>query len=65
GVGQRFKRFVPVAKRWVVERTFAWFSDYRRLDKDQERLARNSVAMLRLASISMMLRRLCPVPTWL
>ena len=64
GVGQRFKRFVPVAKRWVVERTFAWLSDYRRLDKDQERLVRNSVAMIRLASISMMLRRLVPAPVW-
>ena len=42
GVHQKVKRFVPIAKRWVVERTFAWFGDYRRLDKDQERLTRNS-----------------------
>lgn len=63
GVGQKYKRFVPVAKRWVVERTFAWLGDYRRLDKDQERLTRNSVAMIRLASIAMMLRRLFPSPT--
>ena len=66
GVHQKVKGFVPIAKRWVVERTFAWFGDYRRLDKDQERLAINSVAMLRWASISLMLRRLAPnpVPSW-
>lgn len=61
GVHQKVKAFVPIRKRWVVERTFAWFGDYRRLDKDQERLARNSVAVIRLASIAMMLRRLFPV----
>ena len=66
GIGQKYKRFVPIAKRWVVERTFAWFGDYRRLDKDQERLTCNSVAMLRWASVSMMLRRLAPnpIPIW-
>ncbi len=64
GVHQKVKRFVPIAKRWVVERTLAWLGDYRRLDKDQERLTRNSVAMIRWASISMMLRRLFPVPIW-
>lgn len=64
GIGKRAKGFVPIAKRWVVERTFAWLGDYRRLDKDQERLTRNSVAMIRLASISMMLKRLFPAPIW-
>ncbi|MDP4209191.1 MAG: hypothetical protein Q8928_10295 [Bacteroidota bacterium] len=28
------KGFVPVAKRWVSERTFAWFNFFRRLSKD-------------------------------
>ncbi|MHB1217495.1 MAG: IS5 family transposase [Alphaproteobacteria bacterium] len=58
GVGQRVKGFVPIAKRWMVERTFAWLGDYRRLDKDQERLTRNSVAMIRMAMINLMLHRL-------
>ena len=62
GVHQKVKRFVPIAKRWVVERTFAWIGDYRRLDKDQERLARNSVAMIRWAAVAFMLRRLLPQP---
>jgi MFS family permease len=28
---------VPVSQRWVVERTFAWVYDYRRLTIDYER----------------------------
>lgn len=52
------KRFVPAKQRWVVERTFAWFGDYRRLDKDHERLIRNSTAMIRWAVIKLMLNRL-------
>ena len=62
GIGKKVKGFLPIAKRWVVERTFAWLLDYRRLDKDQERLTRNSVAMIRWATICQMLRRLFPAP---
>jgi putative transposase len=29
GIGKKFKGFKPIAKRWVVERTFAWLGDYR------------------------------------
>jgi putative transposase len=61
-LGKKVGGFKPIRKRWVVERSLAWLGDYRRLDKDQERLTRNSVAMIRLASISMMLRRLYPAP---
>jgi putative transposase len=34
------------AKRWVVERTFAWLSRYRRLAKDFERLIEASTTYL-------------------
>lgn len=57
------KRFVPDAKRWVVERTFAWIRDYRRLTEDVERHVRNSVTMIRLAFIRVLLRRLAPPET--
>ncbi len=57
-LAQVAKRFVPAKKRWVVERTFAWFGDYRRLDKDHERLIVNSVAMIRWAMVRLMLNRL-------
>ena len=53
------KRFKVVPKRWVVERTFAWLGRCRRLAKDFENLTRNALAFLRLASIRLMLRRLC------
>ena len=52
------KRFIPVKKRWVVERTFAWLGDYRRLDKDHERRMTLSTAMIRWAMVNLMLRRL-------
>lgn len=63
GVGQKAKRFVPIRKRWVVERSFAWLGDYRRLDKDHERLVKNSAVMIRWAFINLMLNRLCSTQT--
>ncbi len=36
------KGFVPVAVRWVVERTFGWLNFFRRLSKDYERNPENS-----------------------
>lgn len=51
--------FEVLPRRWVVERTFAWLGRCRRLAKDFENLTRNAVAFLRLASIRLMLRRLC------
>jgi transposase len=46
-------------RRWVVERTFAWLNRCRRLAKDWENLNRNALAFLQLASIRLMLRKLC------
>ena len=43
------KGFVVLPRRWVVERTIAWLNRCRRLAK----------AFLRLASIRLMLRKLC------
>jgi transposase len=50
--------FVPLAKRWIVERTFAWIGRCRRLAKDFENLAVNALAFLCLGMIRLMLRRL-------
>jgi transposase len=52
------KGFVVLPKRWVVERTFAWFGRCRRLARDWECLNRTARAFLLLASIRLMLRRL-------
>jgi transposase len=53
------KGFQVLPRRWVVERTFAWLNRCRRLAKDWENLNRQALAFLRLASIRLMLRRLC------
>ena len=53
------KAFVVLPKRWIVERTFAWLGRCRRLAKDWECLNRKALAFLRLASIRLMLRKLC------
>ena len=54
------KGFKVVPKRWVVERTFGWLGRYRRLSKDYERLPETSEAMIQMAMIHIMLRRLEP-----
>ena len=50
--------FVVLPKRWIVERSLAWFSRPRRLSKDYEFEPASSEAMLRWASVRRMLRRL-------
>jgi transposase len=52
-------RFVVLPRRWIVERTFAWLGRCRRLAKDWECLNRKALAFLKLASIRLMLRKLC------
>jgi transposase len=53
------KGFEVLPRRWVVERTLAWLNRCRRLAKDFENLNRNALAFIRLASIRLMLRKLC------
>ncbi len=50
--------FVPVAFRWVVERTISWTNFFRRLVKDYEYTVESSVAWLVLANITIMLQRM-------
>ena len=57
------KGFVLLARRWVVERTFGWLGRYRRLSKDYERRNDSSEAMVKIASIHLMLQRLAPSQT--
>ena len=51
--------FTVLPVRWIVERSIAWLNRCRRLAKDWENLNRMGLAFLRLASIRLMLRKLC------
>ncbi len=50
--------FEVLPTRWVVERTFAWLGNYRRLRTDYEGRTELSEAFVYVAMIHLMLRRL-------
>ena len=50
--------FVPLPKRWVVERTNAWTDRPRRMNKDHDRNLAVSTAWIWLTEARMLLRRL-------
>ena len=52
------KGFVVLPRRWGVERTFAWITQCRRHCKDYEVLPASSEAMIYIAMIRLMVRRL-------
>jgi putative transposase len=54
------KGFHVLPRRWVVERTFAWFDANRRLSKDYEGLTDSSEAIIYIAMTRLLLRRLAP-----
>jgi transposase len=47
-----------LARRWVVERTFAWLIKKRRLVVDYEKLPETSESLIYLAMVHLMLKRL-------
>jgi putative transposase len=55
---QSFGTFKPEPRRWVVERSFAWFGRNRRLAKDFEASIASSEAWVFIASIRLLSRRL-------
>jgi putative transposase len=56
------KGFVLLPRRWVVERTFAWLNHCRRLSKDYEYYPQTSEALVYVAMIRLMVRRLARSP---
>ena len=55
--------FVPLPKRWMVERPLAWLTHCRRLARDYERDPGYSEAWIYVASIHRLLKQLAPDPT--
>lgn len=51
-------RFEIQPKRWIVERTFGWLNRSRRLAKDFERTTNSSQALITIAMIHLMLKRI-------
>lgn len=51
-------KFVILPKRWIVERTFAWLALSRRLVRDYEVNPKQAEAMIKLAMIHLLLKRL-------
>lgn len=50
--------FTVLPRRWVIERTLGWIMNFRRLTRDYETLASSSTAMIHLAMVDLMTRRL-------
>lgn len=53
-----YRSFVVIPRRWVVERTLAWLSFYRRLNRDYEFLPETTETFVYTAMIRLMVRRL-------
>lgn len=54
--------FKILPKRWIVERTFGWFSNYRRLNRDVEHNPRTSENNLKFVMVQIMLKRIAQAP---
>ena len=51
-------KFKVIPKRWIVERSIAWFNWHRRLSKDYEANMDSSEAWVQIASISFLIRKI-------
>ncbi len=55
------KGFRVLPRRWVVERTFSWLGQNRRMSKDYERLPGTSEALIYVGMTRLMVRRLARI----
>ena len=61
---ERLRKLLPepgfevLPRRWVAERTFSWIDQNRMMSKDCERLPESSEALIYLAMVRLMVRRL-------
>lgn len=52
------KQFKPLPMRWVIERTFSWFDNDRRLCRNYELLFDSSEAMVKISAIKLLLNKI-------
>lgn len=52
------KGFKPVGKRWVVERTFSWFNNDRRLSRNYELLMETAEEIVKVSAIKYLLNKI-------
>jgi len=52
------KGFEVIPKRWIVERTFAWLSNFRRMSKEYEKSCKTSKTNIFFNMITIMVKRL-------
>lgn len=60
---EKAQGFQLLPRRWVVERTFAWFGRYRRLSKEYEELTQTSEAMIYVTMNHILIRRMDKMKT--
>ena len=52
------RKFTVIPKRWIVERTFGWWTFYRRLAKDYEHSPQTAETIIIITMITIMAKRL-------
>ena len=52
------RKFSVIPKRWIVERSFSWLENFRRVAIDYEFFSESSLAMLQIAFSAIMLKKL-------
>jgi transposase len=57
---EQVKGFVPLAKRWSVERTLGWLCRYRRTSKDYKRSSETEEYVIKWAMVAVATAQTCP-----
>ncbi|WP_404986089.1 IS5 family transposase [Chryseobacterium sp. M5] len=55
---KKVKEFEPIRKRWIIERTFSWFDNDRRVCRNYELLMESSENMVKLSAIKLLLNKI-------
>ena len=56
--GYKEQGFRPIRKRWIVERTFAWFENDRRLCRNYELIFDSAQEIVKIAAIKLLMKKI-------